>query len=387
MVQDRRTIILELIFLAALLAAFALFLRGSARQVAPAELPNSTQAAASNLAIATSTASSTPVHPTATNTTAPTSTAATAKKPLDRATDSPSAAATAERVASPYAVPPLSFTTINDDARSAIVNIFCLSQNGSLHPISGSGVLIDPRGIILTNAHVAQYVLLAESGRLNFQCYVRTGSPATIRWVPEILYMPSVWVEEHAADITSAHPTGTGEHDYALLYIVRSADGAPLPERFPYLSPDTRDGIGFVGDSILAGGYPAEFVGPIATYNLYAASSVSTIKQLFTFASTSIDAISVGGVIEAQSGSSGGAIVNAWDRLIGIITTTSNGDTTAQRDLRGITLGYINRDLSAQTGFDLEAALRIDPRAQTANFAVKEAPLLWNLLLKQLTSR
>ena len=52
----------------------------------------------------------------------------------------------------------VSFSKINEVTRDAIVNIFCTTKSGgSFKPITGSGVVIDKRGIILTNAHVAQY--------------------------------------------------------------------------------------------------------------------------------------------------------------------------------------------------------------------------------------
>ena len=103
-----------------------------------------------------------------------------------------------------------------------------------------------------------------------------------------------------------------------------------------------------------------------------------------TFGTNSADVISLGGTIQAQAGSSGGAIVNAWGRLIGIITTTSEGATTAERDLRAVTLGYINRDLATQTGFDLQAVLAGDPASQVEDFTVREAPQLIKLLLEKI---
>lgn len=311
----------------------------------------------------------------------------TAEKPSNRATDStsPSNGAIATRVQDAYSTKPFSFDEVNVAARAAVVNIMCLPRSGGgLHPISGSGVIIDSRGIILTNSHVAQYVLLSESPSVDLRCYIRNGSPAAIRWTPSVLFMPRAWVQLHAAELNQAHPSGTGEHDYALLYISASADGSPLPASFPALVPDTREGIGFTGDSALVASYPAEFVGDAARNDLYAAASVTTIGPLLTFGTSSVDAISVGGVIEAQSGSSGGAVVNAWERLIGIITTTSSGQTTAQRDLRAITLSYINRDLKIQSGLNLAQVLASDPAELTAQFTKEEAPSLLALLTAQL---
>jgi hypothetical protein len=283
-----------------------------------------------------------------------------------------------KRIPNPYSTPPLSFTTVNASARAALVNILCRSASGSLRPISGSGVVIDPRGVILTNAHVAQYVLLSESSNVSLSCVVRTGSPAEAHWSVRVLYLPPVWVSQHVADIRNSHPLGTGEHDYALLHITGSLDGSQIPASgFPYLPIDTRESIAFLGDQVLGASYPAEFLGGVTAQNgLYPVSSVSNIQQLLTFDTTTVDAISLGGVVEAQSGSSGGAAVNGWGLLVGIITTTSDGQTTSQRDLRATTLSYINRDIAAQSGFDLAMFLAGDPALEEADFTRNTAPNL-----------
>lgn len=313
------------------------------------------------------------------------------KKTTIEATVSPSDSTSSDEIAriqNPYSAAPLSFDQVNSDTRSALVNILCEPDgSSSLNPISGSGVIIDPSGIILTNAHVAQYVLLSESPEINLSCVIRTGSPAQAEWTAVVLYIPPVWVNEHANEILDEHPTGTGEHDYAFLYITGSVNDSSLPAQFTYLSPDTRPAISFPGDQILVAGYPAEFVGGIAAqYNLYADTSITTVKGLLTFGTNTPDVLSLGGVIEAQSGSSGGAVVNAWDRLVGLIATTSSGTTTADRDLRAISLSYINTDLAAQRGTDLNALLQEDPQNEVQQFTQETAPSLIQLYISQLQS-
>ena len=292
------------------------------------------------------------------------------------------------RVQKPYNFDPIPFDTLNIQTRAALVNILCMPRGGgSLQPISGSGVIIDPRGIILTNAHVAQFVLLSENPAIDLSCEIRTGSPATFHFTAQVLYIPSIWVQAHASDINTPHPTGTGEHDYALLRIVGTADSSALPTQFPSLPFDTREAIGFLNDTVLGAGYPAEFVGGFAAENnLFPVSSVSPISQLLTFATSSIDMIAIGGVVEAQGGSSGGAVVNAWGRTIGIISTTSDAPTTALRDLRAITLSYISRDLLAQTGVDLPTFLSSDPAAKEADFNANTLPNLEKLYTQLLSS-
>ena len=310
------------------------------------------------------------------------------QKPSASAAEQVKSANTVTRIENPYSFAPLSFDVVNENARAALVNILCIPQSGSTQAISGSGVIIDPRGVVLTNAHVAQYVLLSKNIGLGLHCYIRVSSPAKPYWVPTVLYLPPVWVHEHASEISVQRPLGTGEHDYALLLITDSLDGSPLPSfgaGFPSMQADIREGIAFLDDQVLAASYPAEFVGGFVTQNsLYAASSITTVKQLFTFDTGTIDMLSLGGIIEAQSGSSGGGVLNAWGRLVGIITTTSEGSTTADRDLRALSMSYINRDIKAQSGYDLGEILGGNVVAETIAFTNTTAPSLVDILISNL---
>ncbi len=291
----------------------------------------------------------------------------------------------ATRINDPYPFPPLPAETINEKAREALVNIFCVPSGGSMRPTSGSGIIIDPRGVILTNAHVAQYVLLSQSQNIDLSCTIRSGSPAAPKWRAEVMYLPPVWVQEHVQEIKSQRAYGTGEHDYALLLITQPLEGLP-PAAYPYLPIDTRHAIGFEGDPVLVASYPAELIGGFAAQNsLYAISSHTTIQKLLTFVAQTIDLISLGGVIGAQSGSSGGAAVNAWGRLVGLVVTTSAGDTTGERDLRALTLSYIDRDLAVQTGHNLTEILSADVNILTSDFRQKTVPTLIKKYIDTLT--
>lgn len=306
------------------------------------------------------------------------------QKPAETAPAAETSAGAGDKIArieSPYSTPILPISVINASTRQALVNIVCMPrQGGGFSPISASGVIIDPRGVILTNAHVAQYLLLSQDPRINITCTIRSGAPARVLWSAQVLYLPPAWVDEHVSDILVQHPKSTGEHDYALLFITGSATAAPLQTGFPFLEPDVREGIGFTGDEILVASYPAEFVGALTVSgNLYPASSVSTIGQLVTFGTSTIDALSLGGIIEAQSGSSGGAVVNRWGKLIGLIVTTSDGATTAERDLHALSLSYVDRDLKIESGLTLRELLEANPADKTADFGAHTAPQLIKL--------
>lgn len=292
---------------------------------------------------------------------------------------------TIARIQNPYPSPPFSFEIINENARAALINIFCTTNAIGIHPITASGVIVDPRGIILTNAHVAQYVLLSQSARINLKCVIRQGAPARELWEVGVLYIPPVWIEKHAKEISERRSTGTGEHDYALLYITNTIDGSQIPASFPSISPDTREGIGFIDDPMLAASYPAEFLsGNTAYYGLYPISSITFIKEFLTFDKGTIDLISIGGAAGAQGGSSGGAVINAWNRLVGMISTTSEGATTAERDLRALTLSYIDKDIKIQSGFNLSEFQSASIESLVDDFNVREAPALIQLLLDEL---
>jgi hypothetical protein len=294
---------------------------------------------------------------------------------------------TVTRVQDPYHSPPQSFDDINNKIRPALVNILCTARSGTFKPISASGVIIDPRGVILTNAHVAQYILLSSDPIIDLSCVIRSGSPAYPTWNAEVLFIPPSWIEAHAADIKKSRPVGTGEYDYALLRITGRIDGQPLAS-LPFVPVDTRETIGFTDDYVLVASYPAEFIGGISTQlNLYPASSVTDIKKMLTFDNKTVDVLSLGGIIEAQSGSSGGAVVNEWGRLVGIISTTSDGRTTSDRDLHAIALSYVNRNITSESGLDLQSILDDDVAYEASVFNTTVAPSLRQLLVDQLKVR
>jgi len=285
----------------------------------------------------------------------------------------------------------VSFDSINTATRSALVNILCTTKrSGLFNPFSGSGIFIDPNGVILTNAHVAEYILLKDYLVKDFvECTIRTGEPARNAYRAKLLYISPLWIQENASLINADEPTETGENDFALLLVTGSTNPEnPLPQTFPYLALDEHTNAHDFTGEVLIAGYPASFLSGISIQKeLYPATSVVPIGKVFGFSELIPDLFSVGGSLLAQKGSSGGAVVSDRGKLLGIIVTSTDATTTGERDLRAITVGHIQRSFKKDTGRELRDVFTSDAAASSADFNRNVAPALTELLEKALLRR
>lgn len=282
----------------------------------------------------------------------------------------------------------ISFETINVNTRKAVVNILCSTKNsGSLSPITGSGVVIGGNGVILTNAHIAQYLLLKDfNNQKDFiSCTIRTGNPAYPTYKAELIYISPSWVKDNKSVLTEENPKGTGEYDYAFLRVTGRVDESKT-DIIPFV-PISLSENNSIGSYTLLASYPAGFLGGQSILReLYQSSSVVSIANVFTFSTSTIDLISIGGSVVSQKGSSGGAVVNDQGELIGIISTESEAAKTSDRDLRAITLAYINRDLINESGssiIDILANPAEYAKVFNINIAPKLVEILTNAILKK----
>ena len=278
---------------------------------------------------------------------------------------------------------------LNTQTRAAVINIMCTIENqNSISPISGSGVIIDSRGVILTNAHVAQFFLLRDyPTKNNVQCVVRTGSPARALYTAELLYLPETWIEKNGSKIASSSPTGTGENDYAFLRIsgTTNPDGS-LPTTFPYLSMNT--GNPQPHNQMLLASYPAGFLeGANIITNLYQTSAYASVSAVYVFdsANTWVDLFSVPGSMVSQSGSSGGAAVYVnRGALAGIIVTDTDATTTAKRDLHAVSIAHIDNNLRSNGMGGIADLLSGDLQVKASQFNSTIAPALTKKLISAL---
>jgi len=267
----------------------------------------------------------------------------------------------------------------------ALVNIICYAPAGSaLHSISASGVFIDPKGIILTNAHVAQYFLLADKG---VSCTIRSGTPAADRYTADLIYISPTWLKKNPSVLTETLPNGTGEYDFAFLAVSQSAPRKDsgqatttmsLPASFPFVPLATVSP--FTDTPVVIASYGAQFLEPSQIIStLFPTMVFGSVKDVFTFATNTIDVLSLGGSAIAQEGSSGGGVANVDEELVGIITTSTVSGATDTRSLSAITASYIRSEYASETGKPLNTLLFRSSSFSIANFS-QQIPALESII-------
>jgi S1-C subfamily serine protease len=270
------------------------------------------------------------------------------------------------------------------DPLSSIVNIFCtFTTTESIRTTTGTGFFIDKEGVIMTNAHIAQFLLLEKTDAFgDAKCTVRIGSPAVARYEADLLYISPTWIQENAALIDDAAPMGTGERDYALLYISGDIEGWPLPAEFPALPFDSELLPTSVREStVVAAGYPAsDLLARGSGTDLFGKTAATTISELYTFGSNYADVFSVRGSEVGAQGASGGPVVNKEGEVIGMIATRGDDTADGAGSLRAITLSHIDRSMKEESGFTLEENLGGDIPYRAKVFADTMTPFLLSIL-------
>lgn len=271
----------------------------------------------------------------------------------------------------------VSLNAAADTLRGALVNILCqVPASSTLHSVSGSGVFIDPKGIILTNAHIAQYLLLADRG---VSCTIRSGSPAVDKYKAALIYISPSWIHANQKVLTEATPIGTGEYDFALLAVTGSTAADPLPAPFPsirlaQLPPAT-------GTPVVIASYGAQFLSSTQVIAALSPTIVfGSVKDIFTFDVNSIDVLALGGSAAAQEGSSGGGVTDSSGMLVGTITTSTITGSTSTRSLDAITASYIRSEFFREIGFSLDVLLDTPIASSVADFA-QNIPALESIVM------
>lgn len=268
--------------------------------------------------------------------------------------------------------------------RGAIVNIICTSKDPRVHSMSGSGVIFDSKGLILTNSHIGQYYLLRDAlppGTIT--CTVRSGSPAQNAYKAAPAYVSSQWVAANPRTLSTTGAKGTGEHDFAVLAITGSATPLPLPGSFPHIAlskSEPKDGV-----ELALGTYGAQSLSPKQIQDsLFPTLTIAKVKNRFSFGNGQIDLIALTGSAASQQGSSGGAVANANGELVGIVTTSTQTGDISSRETRAVTVAHMRSSFKEDSGENFDSYFKNGSTKDFTEVFVDDSVRMGNLLIREL---
>lgn len=263
---------------------------------------------------------------------APSEPAPPAEKPKPAVKITPPAPPSPEATAgtAPPQEPQLSDQEFYARLSRATVQIFCSTRR---EIFAASGVIVNERGLILTNAHVAEVV--EKAGAAN--CQARHGNPAERFAGLRVLFKASTTPKIADSDVP--------KRDAALLDLVEPQE--------PFAVAPIRFGLAERGSVLLTLGYPSEFLQNLTTAansNLvFSLLRVDGYADLDGDPATAEGYVFRGGII-LQQGSSGTALFTRSGALVGLIFATTKGKTTDDREGLALMTPYIDRILREEAG-------------------------------------
>ncbi len=277
---------------------------------------------------------------------------------------------------SPVITPPVLSANQNN-----VVNIYCIQKVGTLRKtFTGSGILIHSDGTLLTNAHVAQFPLVAEKNT-SVTCTARSGNKTEQSHPVKVVYVSPRWSETNAQFINTGGTTQTGVYDYALLKIT-NRNMAQIGLRPVNISYETQP----IGSSLIINSYPADILATSPGTNLSLMSERVSLDKRERFSSyvgetsEQFDIIETGPSTLAQRGSSGGLIATLGNNMQAMVTIVIQPRASGQnKPIRGITPYHINKDLSEYVSGGLESISLYGSQVLETKFAQQDKDKLANL--------
>ncbi len=240
------------------------------------------------------------------------------------------------------------------NVKDVVVNIICLEKTSTYTRLSsGSGVIISPAGVVLTNAHVTYpFLRSSQFDSSVYSCSIRRENIPNYGYNAELVYYPSDWLTTNGEIIKDPSPVGTGENDYALLQITSPLGPTPKASKFPFVSTQVLAADLKKNSDITVAGYPSSNSGVFEIDTKPGLKIADThIADFFTFASRSYDVLQTGVNEVAHRGSSGGGIFSN-NSLFGIVVTTNSNSQGSY--INALTIPYIKRDFFADTQLDFD---------------------------------
>ncbi len=207
--------------------------------------------------------------------------------------------------------------TIIEKTMHAVVQIVALKKGlfGDMSPVwTGSGTIVDPRGIIVTNCHVANPRAMGmpapDADALAIAITENSDTPPVLSYIAEIAaYSP--------------------ELDLAVLRIASTIDGRrPRSLKLPYITVGDSDELE-LGDTMAIFGYPG-IGGETVTFTAGAVSGFSRQKGISARrAWIKTDATIAGG-------NSGGTAINKMGHLVAVPTQAAAGTGITPVDARPV---------------------------------------------------
>ncbi|MCC7004511.1 trypsin-like peptidase domain-containing protein [Candidatus Nomurabacteria bacterium] len=266
------------------------------------------------------------------------------------------------------------FNTAAKKSKNAVVNIFCLNKEGKLlNANTGSGIIISPKGVVLTNAHIAELFLFKNYPTENFvDCTIRKFGSASYK--ADLLYISDKWMSQNAKIIFEDSPQGNGERDYALLLLKQNGT-------LPYLELNNSEYNLVKGTPVFAAGYPGNiFTNTYFEKSLTLTGDTTYINDVKTFNGMTPDTIETAETNVGQRGSSGGAITDSSGNLIALIDSVSGLGLKSR--INALTVSYIMKNFQNENGISLKDFLNKDLNKESQNFVQNKVPQMIKMVIE-----